>query len=128
MSDDFSNELNYRIDQVKSEVKVLTEALRQAEREIVRNSEGLSGLRGEIYSIIDSIRTDIAHQDKPIHGNWHSQPRLPAPTFCYSTPPSTSYPLPNSHFDPRSSLIPIPNPPTASPNHPVPSWLAKFRE
>ena len=128
MSDDFSNELNYRIDQIESEVKVLTEALRQTEREIVRNSEGLTGLRGEIFSLINSIRTDISHQDKPIHGNWHGQPRLPAPTFCYSTPPTASYPLPNSHYDPRSSLIPIPNPPTASPNHPVSSWLAKFRE
>ena len=35
MSDDFSNELNYRIDQIKSEVKVLTEALRQTERELL---------------------------------------------------------------------------------------------
>ena len=128
MSDDFSNELNYRIDQIKSEVKVLTEALRQTEREIVRNSEGLTGLRGEIFSLINSIRTDISHQDKPIHGNWHGQSRLPAPTFCYSTRPTASYPLPNSHYDPRSSLIPIPNPPTASPNHPVLHWLAKFRE
>ena len=128
MSDDFSNELNYRIDQIESEVKVLTEALRQTEREIVRNSEGLTGLRGEIFSLINSIRTDISHQDKPIHGNWHGQSRLPAPTFCYSTRPTASYPLPNSHYDPRSSLIPIPNPPTASPNHPVSSWLAKFRE